>query len=168
MALTDEESGVLSKLEGDAIVAFARSYLRRGIPDPQPSAGDLAEEIRAAYEFADSRGEAPVAVRAATSQAGGTLLETNTRDLPFLVDSVQAELLARGLQVVRDSHPIVGIQRDRAGHIARVGDPRELPSESVMHFELDRRLDATELAELEDAVREVLACVRGSSRTSRR
>jgi glutamate dehydrogenase len=159
VALTEEESGVLSMLEGDAIVAFARSYLRRGIPDPQPSDADLAEEIRAAYEFADSRGAAPVAVRAATSRAGGTLLETNTRDLPFLVDSVQAELLARGLQVVRDTHPIIGIRRDPAGHIVRVGDPRELPSESVMHFELARRLDASELAELEDAVREVLACV---------
>ena len=38
----------------------------------------------------------------------------------------------------------------------RVGDPRELPSESVMHFEIDRRLDAEELAELEDATRSVL------------
>jgi glutamate dehydrogenase len=159
VALTEEESGVLSKLEGDALVAFAKAYLRRGLPDPQPSPEDLAEEIRAVFALADSRDGAPAAVRAATSRAGGSLVETNTPDLPFLVDSVQNELAARGLQIVRDTHPIIGVQRDSAGHIARVGDPRELPSESVMHFELDRRLEAPELAELEDAVREVLACV---------
>jgi len=159
VALTEEESGVLSSLEGDALVAFAKAYLRRGLPDPQPAPEDLAEEIRAAFALADSRDGAPVAVRAATSRAGGSLLETNTQDLPFLVDSVQGELAGRGLQVVRDTHPIIGVQRDNDGHIARVGDPRELPSESVMHFELDRRLEAAELAELEDAVREVLGCV---------
>jgi glutamate dehydrogenase len=159
VALTEQESGVLSQLDGDALVAFARAYLRRGLPDPQPSAQDLAEEVRDAFALADARGTAPAAVRAATSRAGGSLLETNTTDLPFLVDSVQGALAARGLHVVRDTHPIIGIDRDAAGRIARVGDPRELPSESVMHFELDRRLDAGELAELEDAIRDVLACV---------
>jgi glutamate dehydrogenase len=159
VALTEEESGVLSQLEGDALVAFARAYLRRGLPDPQPSPGDLAAEIRDAFAMADTRGTAPVAVRAATSRAGGSLLETNTADLPFLVDSIQAELAARGVNVVRDTHPIIGIERDAQGHIVRVGNPRELPSESVMHFELDRRMEAGELAELEDATRVVLADV---------
>ena len=42
--------------------------------------------------------------------------------------------------MVRDTHPIIGMERDAQGHIVRVGDPRELPRESVMHFELDRRL----------------------------
>jgi glutamate dehydrogenase len=159
VALTEEESGVLSQLDGDALVAFARAYLRRGIPDPQPSPDALAEEIRGAFALADSRDGASVAVRAATSPHGGSLLETNTPDLPFLVDSVHGELHARGLEIVRDTHPIVGVKRDAAGHIARIGDPRELPSESVMHFELDRRLDAAELADLEDAVRYVLGKV---------
>ena len=156
MALTEEESGVLSQLEGDALVAFGRAYLRRGMPDPQPAPDALAAEIRDAFGLADGRNGAPVAVRAATSPHGGSLLETNTPDLPFLVDSVHGELVARGLNVARDTHPILGVERDAAGHIVRVGDPRELPSESVMHFEIDRRLDAGELAELEDATRSVL------------
>ena len=108
-------------------------------------------------------------MRAATSRAGGSLVETNTPDLPFLVDSVGEELASRGLNIVRDTHPIIGVERDDKGHIMRVGDPRELPSESVMHFEVDRRLEAGELAELEDAVRTVLGCVAStSSPTSRR
>jgi glutamate dehydrogenase len=159
VALTEEESGVLSQLDGEALRAFAHAYLRRGIPDPQPATEALAEEIRAAFALADGRDAAPVAVRAATSPHGGSLLETNTPDLPFLVDSVHEELRARGFEVVRDTHPIIGVERDAAGRIVRVGDPRELPTESVMHFELERRLDATELAELEDATRAVLADV---------
>ena len=160
MALTEEESGVLSQLEGDALVAFGRAYLRRGLPDPQPGDDEMAAEIRGVFALAESRDGAPAAVRAATSPAGGSLLETNTPDLPFLVDSVGEVLAARGLNVVRDTHPIIGMERDATGHIVRVGDPRELPSESVMHFEVDRRLDANELAELEDAVRDVLGCVK--------
>jgi glutamate dehydrogenase len=159
VALTEEESGVLSQLDGEALRAFARAYLRRGIPDPQPAPDALADEIRGAFALADGRDAAPVAVRAATSPHGGSLLETNTPDLPFLVDSVHGLLLERGLEVARDTHPIIGVERDAAGRIVRVGDPRELPTESVMHFELERRLDATELAELEDATRPVLADV---------
>jgi len=159
VALTEEESGVLSQLEGDALVAFGRAYLRRGLPDPQPADEEMAAEIRGVFALADSRDGAPAAVRAATSPAGGSLLETNTPDLPFLVDSVGEVLAARGLNVVRDTHPIIGMERDANGHIVRVGDPRELPRESVMHFEVDRRLEADQLAELEDAVRDVLGCV---------
>ncbi|TML07011.1 MAG: NAD-glutamate dehydrogenase, partial [Actinobacteria bacterium] len=127
--------------------------------DPPPPVDDVAAEIREAFALTDGRNGAPAAVRAATSRAGGSLVETNTADLPFLVDSVQQVLAARGLQVVRDTHPIIGVERDAKGHIVRVGDPRELPSESVMHFEIDRRLEADQLAELEDDVREALAYV---------
>ena len=90
------------------------------------------------------------------------MLETNTADLPFLVDSVGAELAARGLRIVRVTHPIVGVRRDPAPphRITAIEHPREAPRESVMHFELDRRLSPEELADLEDAARHVLATVR--------
>jgi glutamate dehydrogenase len=159
VALLEEEAEVIGLLEGDALIAFAHAYLRRGIPDPQPAAETLVEEIRSAFALADARGRAPMAVRAGTSPGGGSRLQTNTTDLPFLVDSVQEELRAHDLHVLRDSHPIIGVERDAAGHIVRVGDPRDLSTESVMHFELDRRMDAGELAALEDSVRDVLGSV---------
>ena len=92
----------------------------------------------------------------------GSVVETNTDDWPFLVDSVSGELEGRGLGVARLLHPVVGVERDGEGRIADVGRAREAPHrESVMHFDLARRLDDDELAELEDAVREVLLAVRG-------
>ena len=77
-------------------------------------------------------------------EARGSVLETNTDDLPFLVDSVSAELEARGLGIVRVVHPIIGIERDGRGRIVRGRAPaRRGASESVMHFELDRPLAPT-------------------------
>ena len=89
------------------------------------------------------------------------MLETNTEDLPFLVDSVTGALHTSDLKIMRLLHPIVGLERDDAGRIVRVLHPREATMrESVMHFELDRRLDDAQLDELASSVRSVLGDVR--------
>src|SRR6185437_16404525 len=92
-----------------AVRAFAREYVRRLAEDaPDLDAGTLFREALGAFELAASRNGAPVAVRAFNPTpaehgytAKGAVLETNTEDLPFLVDSVSAELEARGLGIVR-------------------------------------------------------------------
>jgi glutamate dehydrogenase len=159
--------------DSEMLARFVGAYLRRApsadaeAPDEDPEA--LLAEARGAFALADGRAGATVGVRAFTPrreehgyETGGSVLETNTDDLPFLVDSVGAELAARGLRIVRITHPIVGVRRDPAPphRIAAIEHPREAPRESVMHFELDRRLSPEELADLEDAARHVLATVR--------
>src|ERR687886_151574 len=165
LALVDE------RVEPDrapTVAAFAREYLRRLSDD---SAGGDAEalfhETLGVFELATSRDGAPVAVRAFNPTpaehgyaARGAVLETNTEDLPFLVDSVSAELEARGLQIVRVVHPIVGTERDARGRIVAIRHPREATAESVMHFALDRQLAPDEIAALEDATRGVIEDVR--------
>jgi len=153
-----------------AVRSFAGSYLRRLAPDGSDgiSADALLAEVVGLFEFASSRDGATFAVRAfnPTREAHGyepigSVLETNTDDLPFLVDSVSGELEARGLRVTRLLHPIVATERDGDGRIRAVRDPRGAPHrESVMHFDLDRRLGDEELADLERAVGEVLMAVR--------
>src|SRR4051812_16342160 len=155
---------------GAALAGFAQAYLRR--PAPADGARDddaeaLLAEVRGAFELASSRDGAPAGVRAFNPRRGehgydaaGSVLETNTQDLPFLVDSITAELHARGLGVARVTHPIVGVRRGGDGRIAAVEHPRAAPRESVMHFELDRHLSPEELADLEDAARAILATVR--------
>src|SRR4051812_31830759 len=158
------------ELAGDPPVqAFARAYLRRpahhGEEDAAPEA--LLAEILGAYGLAANRA-GPVAVRAFTPSrteygydTGGSVIETNTEDLPFLVDSVTGEITARGRAVRRVTHPILGVERDERGHIVAITHPREAAArESVMHFELDRRLSPEELVALEDGVRSVLGTVR--------
>ena len=96
----------------------------------------------------------------------GSVVETNTEDWPFLVDSVSAELQSHGARVQRVLHPIVGVERDGDGRISAVLHPREASTrESVMHFDLDQRLPAEKLADVEAGVRDVLE--RGPRRRAR-
>jgi glutamate dehydrogenase len=173
----DGIAGVVAQLarerDSELLARFAAAYLRRApspdaqAPEEEPEA--LLAEARGAFALADGRGGAIVGVRAFTPrreehgyEATGSVLETNTDDLPFLVDSVTAELAARGLRAVRVTHPIVGVRREPAPphRITAIEHPRDAPRESVMHFELDRRLSPEELADVEDAARHVLATVR--------
>ena len=130
LALVDE------RVEDDraaAIRAFVREYMRRladEVPDTSPEA--LFREALGAFDLASGRDGAPVAVRAFNPvaaehgyQARGAVLETNTDDLPFLVDSVSAELESRGLGIVRVVHPIIGTERDARGQIVAVKHPRD-------------------------------------------
>ncbi|HYZ70965.1 MAG TPA: NAD-glutamate dehydrogenase domain-containing protein, partial [Thermoleophilaceae bacterium] len=142
---------------------FAAAYLRRLSAEAAQSTPPeaLFEEVAGVFDFAAARGDRPIAVRAFTPQAGGSVLETNTEDLPFLVDSVREELAAEDIGIVRVLHPIVGLERDEDGRITAVVDPREATRrESVMHFDLDRRLGDDELETLTDHVRAVLGDVR--------
>src|SRR3954447_701132 len=156
-----------------AVRAFATAFLRRlsadgSIGELPPEA--LCGEIVGAFEFASARGAEPIAVRAFTPTleehgyaAPGSVVETNTEDWPFLVDSVSAALRERGLGIHRVLHPIVGVERDADGAIAAVLPPREASRrESIMHFDLDRPLPPDELAALEAALRDVLGDVRAT------
>ncbi len=152
-----------------AVGAFAKAFLRRLSDDGSNGLGPetLYGEIVGAFGFASGRGEDPIAVRAFNPdperdgyEAPGSVLETNTEDLPFLVDSVSNELRARGLGIRGVLHPILGVERGANGAIARITHAREAGvRESVMHFDLDRRLEPEALAELEQAVREILGDV---------
>src|SRR5829696_6471216 len=155
-----------------AVRAFAEAFLRRLSPDGDGAGALVPEvlcgEIVGLFEFASARGEAPIAVRAFNPtleehgyEAAGSVVETNTEDWPFLVDSVSAELRGRDLGIQRVLHPIVGIERGADGAIAAVLHPREASRrESVMHFDLDRRLAPDALEELTGALHEVLEDVR--------
>src|SRR3954464_14695665 len=124
------------------VQAFARAYLRRpavhGAEELDPEA--LLAEILGAYALAANR-TGPVAVRAFTPtraehgyDTGGSVVETNTEDLPFLVDSGTAEIAAHGTAVRRPPPPIGGIERDERHRIERVVHPREAAArESIMH-----------------------------------
>ncbi len=154
----------------ETIAAFALAYTRRV---PEGSVGELGPDellgqVLGAFELADGRGGSEVAVRAFNPsleqdgyQSLGSVLETNTEDSPFLFDSVNEELRARRLGIRRVVHPVIGTERAAGGRIERVLHVREAQArESVMHFEVDRRMQPAELRELQEAVAVVLRDVR--------
>ncbi|HET6551660.1 MAG TPA: NAD-glutamate dehydrogenase domain-containing protein, partial [Solirubrobacter sp.] len=92
----------------------------------------------------------------------GSVVETNTDDWPFLVDTVSAALESRGEQVARLVHPIIGIARED-GRITSVAHARNsVHRESVMHFDLARRLTEHELEELQRDIEGSLLAVRAT------
>src|SRR3954453_14094716 len=169
----DRLLGLVEEKAGDqarAARAFAAAYVRRLAVDMGGiSAEHLAAEVLGAFAFASGRGRAPLAVRAFNPelerdgyQPLGSVLETNSDDWPFLVDSVSAALEVRGERVARLVHPIMGVSREDGRIVTVTGARNAIRRESVMHFDLARRLDDDELAALESGVRDVLQAVRNT------
>jgi ABC-2 type transport system permease protein len=85
----------------------------------------------------------------------GSVLETNSDDWPFLVDSVSAALEQRGERIARLVHPIMGVTREDGRLTGVTGARNAIHRESVMHFDLARKLSDAELADLAERVRGV-------------
>jgi glutamate dehydrogenase len=165
-------SALLERLDGTAdqrLAWFARSYAKRTRPVrvDDASVRTLAALVSGLFRFVDDR-RGDIAVRAFNPdperdgwRAEGTVIQANTADAPFLIDTVTEELRHRGLTVREVVHPVMGIERSADGAIVSVGPARGAAHrESVMHFEVDRRLPESQLAPLEADISRVLGDVR--------
>src|SRR3954452_7065167 len=165
--LQDQVAAIIDAREprerAPALRTFAAAYLQRNRAE-DADAEATYREIRGAFELVRSRGLAPAAVRAFNTdeyECVGSVVEATTDDLPYLVDSINAQLQGAEVDVHRVVHPIVGTERDHDGRLLAVLRPRDSSRrESVMHFELDQRLGDDELREVEERLLRVLADVR--------
>jgi glutamate dehydrogenase len=143
----------------ERLASFARVLLGRTLHE-RLRTFDLEELYRQTvglYDFADTRGLEPIAVRVVESPPAGTALEVNVPDAPFLVDTVRAAVQGAGYTVRLLLHPIVGVERDAEGRIVRIADARGASGrESVMRVELERHLAREEGEALVAAVHEAL------------
>jgi glutamate dehydrogenase len=165
--LQDRVTALIAAQEPDGraalLRAFTEAYLRRhSRADADPQA--ILNEIRGAFDLVASRGRRPAVVRAFTPEdydCTGSVVEANTDDLPYLVDSLQAALQSGDHGVRRVVHPIIGTERGHEGELLAVSLPRDSARrESFMHFELDHRLEPDELHALEERLLSVLGDVR--------
>ncbi|HET8601661.1 MAG TPA: NAD-glutamate dehydrogenase [Segeticoccus sp.] len=102
----------------------------------------------------------------------GTLVEIATDDMPFLVDSVTAEVARQGRTVNLLIHPQLVVRRDGKGDLQQVLDVDTAVSvdrngsgsteESWMHLEIDRAGETEADERLVAGLRRVLADVRAS------
>ncbi|MEO6822930.1 MAG: NAD-glutamate dehydrogenase, partial [Candidatus Nanopelagicales bacterium] len=106
----------------------------------------------------------PDGAREATSSY--SVVDVVTDDMPFLVDSISAELTGAGFGVNLLVHPQYVVRRDLAGTLLEVLDvsSAELPEgatvESWMHVEMGRVTDPDALAAIESSLGGVLRDVR--------
>jgi glutamate dehydrogenase len=147
--------------------AFGRAYLAGLDAEDviERDALDLYGAMRSLWQVAATRtpGEAKVRVFNPSVDEQGwqsphTVVEIVNDDMPFLVDSVQMEVLRQGLAVNLIAHPIVTVQRDAGGRLA--GLANEGVRESLMHVEVERVADAARRSALAADVARVLADVR--------
>jgi len=161
---------LVDKLTGSAgdelLASFASAYLRR-VPDDYLAAhteDELEAHLRGMFDFADRRRGDVFAVRVFTPTVAehgyslpGAVVEIAAPDMAFLVDSVTNEIEARGYNVVRVLHPVVGTKRSGDGSITEILPARTaLLRESMQHYELGQPLDADDSAELVAALERVL------------
>jgi glutamate dehydrogenase len=93
-----------------------------------------------------------------------SVVEIANDDMPFLVDSVMAELAEQGLEVRLVAHPVFTLERDAAGRL--IGFRSEAPPiggalrESLIHIHVELVQDAVRRTEVVQALEQVLADVR--------
>jgi len=167
--LVAEATERLGTADGAAVAAFIRRYYDRVPPS------DIAERSRASlfgaalahWKFGArrARGQAKVRLYNPTLEDHGwksdhTVIEIVNDDMPFLVDSVTAELGRRDIGVLLIVHPILTVRR-KGGVLVDVVDEAAADTlqESFMHIEVSRQALAT-LKDIQAGIEAVLADVR--------
>jgi len=92
-----------------------------------------------------------------------SVLEIVNDDMPFLVDSVLAELADRGIDVRFVVHPVLTVVRDDAGRLIALKDAKTAPGalrESVIYIHLEPIDDEGRRADIVAAIERVLADIR--------
>jgi glutamate dehydrogenase len=97
-------------------------------------------------------------------QSTHTVIEVVSDDMPFMVDSVNMELVRRGLTVHLVVHPVLNVQRSGQGELQEILGPgrhgKNPVKEAWMRFEVDRVARAAILVEIHDDVQRILEDVR--------
>jgi len=170
----------LSKEKAASAERFVRRFYANVPPDDilRSGADELYGAALAIWQFGCVRrpGEALVRVTNPRAESEGwhtthTVVEVVNDDMPFLVDSVSAELNRHGLTVHLVIHPVVWVRRDAGGRLVELLDPPaggEMPdgatAESVMHIQVDQVTQPEQLDRLRADIARVLADVRAAVR----
>ncbi|HET9258329.1 MAG TPA: NAD-glutamate dehydrogenase domain-containing protein, partial [Pseudonocardiaceae bacterium] len=159
----------------DLAELIARYY--RLVPAEELSAvspAELAAVVRSHLALATVRAPGRALVRLLNPTRAGngwdspdTVVQIVTDDMPYLVDSVVAELARSDILVRRLVHPIVLVRRDLAGNLHEVltgsnpdGAPADTVVESWLYASIDRVTDADRARQLEQRLLTVLTQVR--------
>src|SRR6188472_78626 len=171
-ARIDAAAKLLRSDKGNVPADFAALLFRRAAPEDLVGydASELAVLAREAWAFLAVRKPGTPKIRFEhPAQDGGHLksvsvIEIVNDDMPFLVDSVMAELTERGLAPRLVVHPILAVARDKTGKLngppAEAGQGKNEARESFIHIHVARVDDAGRRAGIVHVLEQVLAEVR--------
>ena len=151
---------------------FAALLFGRAAPEDLVGydASELAVLAREAWAFLAARKPGTPKIRFEQPAQDGehlksvSVIEIVNDDMPFLVDSVMAELTERGLAPRLVVHPILAVARDKTGKLngppAEAGQGKDEARESFIHIHVARVDDAGRRAGIVHVLEQVLAEVR--------
>jgi len=158
------------------LAEYLSAYYRHVAPDDlrDRAPGELAGAALSQRRLARRRVQGEVVIRVYSPtvtnegwESPHTLVEIVTDDMPFLVDSVAAELGRLGIGLHLAVHPQFVVRREVLGNLLEVlcdVDPEHAPAgtlvESWMHLEIDRQAAADSLDRIANDLRRVLIDVR--------
>src|SRR3954468_25074445 len=161
--------------QADSAEKFIRRYFALVSPDDiiYTSFETLLGAALSLWEFGDIRhvGAAKVRLFNPTAEANGwglehTVIEIVNDDMPFLVDSVSAEVTRLGRNIHLLLHPVVHVRRGAGGKRAELTATQEATIdtivESYMHIEIDQESDSAELDAMRSSLEGVLHDVRAA------
>lgn len=90
-------------------------------------------------------------------ESSHTVVQIVNDDMPFLVDSVSMALAAKDVQIHVINHPVIAVSRDEAGRLTAIGEGEHV---SLMHIEIDRLVEQSEMDAIANAIRSALEDVR--------
>ena len=170
--LVEQLGSRLSGSDADRAQRFARAYFRDVAPEDLAERDplDLYGAALAQLRSAQTRQPGEIKLRAYNPrleqhgwQSTHTVVEIVNDDMPFLVDSVSAEIARHALNIHLVVHPVLTVRRDASGKLLDVGTADQLPDgrrESFMLLEVDRQSRPEVLTALEADLRRVLLDVR--------
>lgn len=142
----------------DFVAQFYAKIPVSELSERAPSAAiDLAQSC---FEFIQNRAEKQPKIRIiATGKR--TILELLNDDMPFLVDSISAELTRRGFTIYDTIHPIFQVERDAQGNFVKLGGEKA-KSESLIHFEISNLPENLSEEQFTENLQFVIAHIRAS------
>ena len=163
----------VSPEEGESIEHFVRRYFAHVAPDDviYTSFETLLGGALSLWELGAERQAGAPKVRlfnpTAASSGWGlehTVVEIVNDDMPFLVDSVSAEIQRHDRKIHLLLHPVIRTVRDASGRRLEVTDTMHAPAdaviESYMHVEIDQETEPGELESIRASLEKILREVR--------
>jgi glutamate dehydrogenase len=166
--------GRIEKARAPQVESFVRQfYANVPVADiAQDSPEDLFCAALSLWQFAHKRQPKTAKVRVFNPhqdehgwRSSHTIVEIVNDDMPFLVDSVTAELARQDLDVHLVVHPIVRIARDKSGQMTEIGKPDAKnvgAPESIMQIRTTQVAQPEKLEEMKRGIESVLADVRNA------
>ncbi|HEX2836429.1 MAG TPA: NAD-glutamate dehydrogenase [Thermoanaerobaculia bacterium] len=162
----------VSPEEGESVEHFVRRYFAHVAPDDviYTSFETLVGGVMSLWELGAQRtpGTPKVRIFNPSPETNGwaiehTVIEIANDDMPFLVDSVSAEIRRRERKIHLLLHPVIRTVRDPQGHRIEITDTLHGAGanvESYMHVEIDQETEPAELESIRQSLEHILREVR--------